>query len=96
MCCVDVVFHGRYLCSDGLCNYTSNFFFFLRSEKHINASLGKTVNTLINRKVIRSNSREIKECLENNNTSSNLEKRKLEKNNLKLKYAVGINCVEEI
>lgn len=82
-------------CSDGLCNYTFNFSF-NKSEKHINAALGKTVNTLINTKVIWSNSREIKECLENNNTSSNLEKCKLEKNNLKLKYAAGINCFEEI
>lgn len=72
------------------------FNFFTRSERHGNAALGKAVNTLIDREVIRRNSREIKGWVENNNASSNLEKCKLEKNNLKLKYAAGINSIKEI
>lgn len=95
VCCANVVIHCRCLGVLRVCVYIL-LIFFTRSKAHISAALGKAVNTLTERKVIWSNSREIKEWLENNNASSNLEKCKLEENNLRLKYAERINSVEEM
>lgn len=82
VCCANVVIHCNYLGVLRVFVYMLLFFFFTRSETHVSAALGKAVNTLTDREVIWSNSRETKEWLENNSASSNLEKCKLEKNNL--------------